>query len=70
MVLCEIDPEHEFDDYKLFPFHSIRSGVIISGYDAYVFTPISKRDIISYLKCVIQGNNNNKGLLQSMKFVK
>lgn len=55
MILWEIDPEHEFNDYKLFPFHSIRSGVIISGYDAYVFTPISKRDIISYLKILFRG---------------
>ena len=54
MMLWEIAPNHILNDYKISQFHQIKSGVIMYGHNAYVFTPILNNDIQSYLKILLR----------------
>ena len=54
MMLWEIAPDHILNDYKISQFHQIKSGVIMYGHNAYVFTPILNNDIQSYLKILLR----------------
>ena len=55
MMLWEIAADHILNDYKISQFHQIKSGVILYGRTAYVFTPITNNDIQSYLKILLRG---------------
>ena len=53
MILWELTPNHILNDYKISPFHQIKSGVKMYGHYAYVFTPLTNNDIQSYLKILL-----------------
>ena len=55
MMLWEIAPDHLLNDYKICQYHEIKSGIILYGNNAYVFTPITNNDIQSYLKILLRG---------------
>ena len=55
MMLWEIAPNHILNDYKICQFHQIKSGIILYGHNAYIFTPITNNDIQSYLKILLRG---------------
>ena len=57
MMLWEIAPNHILNDYKICQFHQIKSGIILYGHNAYIFTPITNNDIQSYLKILICGKS-------------
>ena len=42
------------NEYKICQFHQIRSGIIMYGCEAYIFTPISNNDIYSHLKILLR----------------
>ena len=46
------------NDYKICKFHQIKSGIILYGSEAFVFTPIDNNDIRSYLKILLRGATN------------
>ena len=54
MILWEIKHDHMLNNYKLCPYHYIKSGVILYGNMAYIFTPISNNDIKSSLKTLFR----------------
>ena len=54
MMLWELAPNHILNDYKISQFHQIKSGVIMYGHNAYVFTPITNNDIQSFLKILLR----------------
>ena len=54
MTLWELSPDHIFNDYKVCGFHQIKSGIILYGNMAYVFTPIENNDIKSHLKILLR----------------
>ena len=54
MTLWELRADHIFNDFKLCPFHQIKSGIILYGHKAYIFTPIENNDIKSHLKILLQ----------------
>ena len=54
-MLWEIAPNHILNDYKICQFHQIKSGIILYGHNAYIFTPITNNDIQSYLKILLCG---------------
>ena len=56
MKLWEITESHEFNDYKVSPFYQIRTGIILHGTDAFIFTQISGNDIISYIKLLLRNS--------------
>ena len=55
MFLWELDSNHHLNDYKISEYHSIKSGVIMYGTEAYIFTQISNNDINSYIKILLRG---------------
>ena len=57
MLLWELVPGHILNEYKICKFHQIRSGVIMYGCQAYVFTPITNNDIQSHLKILLRKKN-------------
>ena len=38
MMLCEICYNHDLNDYQICKYHNIKSGIILYGTEAYVFT--------------------------------
>ena len=54
MYLWELSSSHELNDYQICRYHSIKSGIILYGSEAYVFTQITNNDIISHLKILIR----------------
>ena len=54
MLLWELTPNHILNEYKICQFHKIRSGIILYGCNAYIFTPITNNDIQSHLKILIR----------------
>ena len=69
MYLWELSCSHELNDYQICPHHSIKSGIILYGAEAYVFTQITNNDITSHLKILIRGKRftNDMTLAQAMK---
>ena len=55
MYLWELTSTHDLNDYKFCQYHSIKSGVILYGSEAYVFTQITNNDIISHIKILLRG---------------
>ena len=43
------------NDYKISQYHSIKSGIILYGAEAYVFTQISNNDINSHITVLLRG---------------
>ena len=76
MLLWEISPGHMLNDFEINKFHNIRSGIILHGSCAYVFTQITNDNIHSYLKILIRGKglkNNipmSKGATILQKYVR
>ena len=66
MTLWELSPDHIFNDFKICQFHQIKSGLILYGDKAYVFTPIENNDIKSHLKILFR----NKKLKHDMSHAK
>ena len=58
MLIWELSSDHELNDYKICKFHQIKSGIILYGSEAFVFTPIENNDIRSYLKILLRGATN------------
>ncbi len=54
MILWEISTDHIFNEYQTCQYHDIRSGLILQGAQAYIFTPICNDDITSYIKILLQ----------------
>ena len=71
MYLWELSCSHELNDYQICPHHSIKSGIILYGTEAYVFTQITNNDITSHLKILIRGKRftNDMTLAQAMKLL-
>ena len=71
MYLWELSSTHELNDYHVCKYHAIRSGVILYGSEAYVFTQITNNDITSHLKIFLRRRNfrNEMKLNQAMKLV-
>ena len=65
MTLWELTADHIFNDYKLCPFHQIKSGVILYGHIAYVFTPIENNNIKSHLKILLQNKTLKNNILHA-----
>ena len=61
-LLWEIAPDHILNDYKICQFHEIKSGIILYGHNAYIFTPITNNDIHSYLKILLRGKKLKNNL--------
>ena len=62
MTLWELTSDHIFNDYKMYPFHQIKSELMLYCHKAYVFMPIENNDIKSYLKILLR----NKKLKHDM----
>ena len=60
-ILWELMEDHILNQYKLCPYHNIKSGVILYGNMAFIFTPISNNDIKSYLKILFRGKELPNG---------
>ena len=54
VLLWELVQGHILNEYKICQFHQIRSGIIMYGCEAYVFTPISNNDLHSNLKILLR----------------
>ena len=76
MMLWEISLGHLLNDFEINKFHNLRSGIILHGTRAYVFTQITNDDIHSHLKILIRGkilkNNTptSKGATILRKYVR
>ena len=57
MLLREILYNHDLNDYQSCEYHNIKSGVILYGTKAYVFTQITNNDIMSHVKILFRGSN-------------
>ena len=55
MYLWELTSSHELNDYKICQYHSIKSGIILYGKEAYVFTQITNNDINTHIKILLKG---------------
>ena len=71
MYLWELSSSHELNDYQICQYHSIKSGVILYGVEAYVFTQIMNNNITSHLKILTRGKQfrNAMTLAQAMKLL-
>ena len=54
MILWEYCEDHICNDYKISEFHNLKSGIILNGTVAYIFTPIENNDIKSHIKILLQ----------------
>ena len=54
MFLLDYSSYKDLSEYKICKFHSIKSGIILYGDEAFVFTPLSNNDIQSYLKILLR----------------
>ena len=76
MLLWEISPGHMLNDFEINKFHNIRSGIILHGSRAYVFTQITNDDIHSHLKILMRGKSlkhnipTSKGATMLRKYVR
>ena len=59
MFLWKLSSNHELNDYKICKYHQIKSGIVLYGTEAFVFTPIDNNDIRSYLKILLRGASTN-----------
>ena len=55
MFLWDLKTGHDLNQYKVCKFHCIKSGIILYGSEAYVFTQMTNNDIHSYLKILLRG---------------
>ena len=62
MFLFDYTAYKELSEYKICKFHSIKSGIILYGNEAFVFTPLFNNDLQSYLKILFR----DKALPSSM----
>ena len=71
MYIWELSSSHELNDYQICRYHSIKSGVILYGAEAYVFTQIMNNNITSHLKILRRGKQfrNAMTLAQTMKLL-
>ena len=63
MMLWEICHNHDLNDYQICEYHNIKSGLILYGTEAYVFTQITNNDILSHVKILFRHSN----LLHNLK---
>ena len=54
MFLLDYSTLPNLSEYKICKFHTIKSGIIVYGNEAFVFTPISNNDMQSYLKIMLR----------------
>ena len=57
MFLWDLKTGHNLNQYKVCKFHCIKSGIILYGNEAYVFTQMTNNDIHSYLKVLLRGKS-------------
>ena len=55
MLLWEVSKNHDLNDYQLCEYHNIKSGIILHGREAYIFTQITNNDIQSNVKILFRG---------------
>ncbi len=76
MILWEISTDHIFNEYQICQHHDIRSGLILQGAQAYIFTPICNNDITSYIKILLRNRkfkddmSQNKAASSLVKYVR
>ena len=63
IMLWKICYNHDLNDYQICEYHNIKSGIILYGTEAYVFTQITNNDIMSYVKILFRHSN----LLHNLK---
>ena len=63
MMLWEKCYNHDLIDYQICEYHDTKSGIILYGTEAYVFTQITNNDIMSYVKILFRHSN----LLHNLK---
>ena len=57
MMLWEVSCNHDLNDYQICEYHNIKSGIILYGTEAYVFTQITNNDIMSHIKILFRQSN-------------
>ena len=62
VFLWELDSNHQLNDYKISRYHLIKSGIILYGTEAYVFTQITNNDINSHIKILLRGKEFRNGI--------
>ena len=62
MFLLDYTNYKDLSDYKICKFHCIKSGIILYGNEAFVFTPLTNNDINSYIKIMLR----NQSFLHAM----
>jgi len=54
MFLLDYSSYKDLSEYKICKFHCIKSGIILYGNEAFVFTPLTNNDINSYIKILLR----------------
>ena len=65
MFLLDYSNYEDLSDYKICKFNSIKSGIILYGNEASVFTPFSNNDIHSYLKILLHNKTFHHTMTKS-----
>ena len=55
IFLWQVSPNYDLNDYQLCEYHNKKSGIILHGREAYIFTQISNNDIQSHVKILFLG---------------
>jgi len=65
MFLWDFSRLDNLNEYKSCKHHSIKSGLILYGSEAFVFTPLSNNDMQLYLNILFRGISLQKNLTKS-----
>ena len=65
MFLLDYSSYKDLSDYKICKFHCIKSGIILYGNEAFVFTPLTNNDINSYIKILLRNQSFNHTMTKS-----
>ena len=65
MFILDYSKYTDLSEYKICKFHSIKSGIILYGNEAFVFTPLSNNDIHSYLKILLRNKSFHHTMTKS-----
>ena len=70
MFLLDYSNYKDLSEYKICKFHSIKSGIIVKGNEAFVFTPLTNNDINSYLKILLRNKTLSHSSMTKAKATK
>ena len=65
MYLWDLSKTPDLNEYKICKYHSIKSGIILYGDEAFVFTPLSNNDMQSYIKILFGERTYPSGFTKS-----